>query len=236
MLLHPRRPIVELKNLLDSRKLKLKKTIMFLTFHHFTIKIFPLFLGDSVVLWKQGERVISAGPIQVRKDPRFALVEAASLRISDVVVADTGNPCNDTKFEIGCLISVSFYRQLYLWSRVERTAQTHHSPTCCTCIPNNMGCISWGPWTGNSLCLCGSVLEVTCRVPPNDKYCNFQLLFFQNRPVEAREGSSVQLECQADGIPPPIIRWRRQVRGKIVVFYFNCNLLSRFIIFSHFEK
>ena len=49
------------------------------------------FAGDSIVLWKQGERVISAGPIQVRKDFRFALVESASLRISEVTVADTGN-------------------------------------------------------------------------------------------------------------------------------------------------
>ena len=32
------------------------------------------------------------------------------------------------------------------------------------------------------------------------------------RPLEAREGSSIDLECRADGIPPPIIRWRRPVR------------------------
>ena len=32
-----------------------------------------------------------------------------------------------------------------------------------------------------------------------------------NRPIEAREGSSMQLECQAEGIPPPVIRWRRPV-------------------------
>jgi hypothetical protein len=31
------------------------------------------------------------------------------------------------------------------------------------------------------------------------------------RPLEAREGSSISLECRADGIPPPIIRWRRPV-------------------------
>jgi hypothetical protein len=61
------------------------------------------FAGDSVVLWKQGERVISAGPIQVRKDPRFALVEAASLRISDVVVADTGNYLKIHQIELSYL-------------------------------------------------------------------------------------------------------------------------------------
>ena len=51
---------------------------------------FLRFSGDSIVLWKQGERVLSAGPIQVRKDSRMSLVEAASLRIKDVDVADAG--------------------------------------------------------------------------------------------------------------------------------------------------
>ena len=32
-----------------------------------------------------------------------------------------------------------------------------------------------------------------------------------DRPIEAREGASVKLECRADGIPTPIIRWRRPV-------------------------
>ena len=49
--------------------------------------------GEGTVLWKQGERVISAGPIQVRKDERLKLVEHNSLRITDVDVSDTGNTC-----------------------------------------------------------------------------------------------------------------------------------------------
>jgi len=44
-------------------------------------------------LWKQGERVISAGEVKVRKDDRLTLVEAASLRIDKVDVADAGE-CN----------------------------------------------------------------------------------------------------------------------------------------------
>jgi hypothetical protein len=35
-----------------------------------------------------------------------------------------------------------------------------------------------------------------------------------DRPLEVREGFSVNLECRGDGIPPPIIRWRRPVRNK----------------------
>ena len=50
-----------------------------------------LFIGDSVVLWKKGERVLTAGPIHVRKDFRLNLVEANSLKIENVHVSDTGN-------------------------------------------------------------------------------------------------------------------------------------------------
>ena len=32
-------------------------------------------------------------------------------------------------------------------------------------------------------------------------------------PVEARLGTSVKLECRADGIPTPVIRWRRPQVG-----------------------
>ena len=58
---------------------------------YWSCPIFYDITGDSIVLWKQGERVLSAGPIQVRKDFRMTLVEAASLRITNVHVSDTGN-------------------------------------------------------------------------------------------------------------------------------------------------
>ena len=51
------------------------------------------FAGDSshtTVLWKQGERVITAGDVKVRKDGRLSMAEASSLKISGVGVADTG--------------------------------------------------------------------------------------------------------------------------------------------------
>ena len=43
------------------------------------------------MLWKKGERVLTAGPIHVRKDFRLNLVEANSLKIENVHVSDTGN-------------------------------------------------------------------------------------------------------------------------------------------------
>ena len=42
------------------------------------------------MLWKKGERVLTAGPIHVRKDFRLNLVEANSLKIENVHVSDTG--------------------------------------------------------------------------------------------------------------------------------------------------
>ena len=38
-----------------------------------------------------------------------------------------------------------------------------------------------------------------------------------DHPIEAREGSQVRLECRAEGIPPPIVRWRSPVSNN-----FNC--------------
>ena len=67
----------------------LAKRVINSTVSYITI-IFLYFSGDGIVLWKQGERVISAGSIQVRKDYRLTLVEANSLRITDVDVTDTG--------------------------------------------------------------------------------------------------------------------------------------------------
>ena len=38
------------------------------------------------------------------------------------------------------------------------------------------------------------------------------------RPIEARVGSSVELECRAEGIPTPQIRWRRPTVSHIHLF------------------
>ena len=42
--------------------------------------------------------MLSAGPIQVRKDYRMTLVEAASLQIRSVDVSDTGKHCFTIQF------------------------------------------------------------------------------------------------------------------------------------------
>ena len=45
------------------------------------------------------------------------------------------------------------------------------------------------------------------------------------RPIEARVGSSVELECRAEGIPTPQIRWRRPAVSTFQISYelhFKC--------------
>ena len=45
------------------------------------------------------------------------------------------------------------------------------------------------------------------------------------RPIEARVGSSVELECRAEGIPTPQIRWRKPAVSIIQMsckFYVYC--------------
>ena len=116
-------------------------------------------------------------------------MEAASLRIKDVDVADAGE---SQRFE----------------SRVM--------------------CFIFGPFaSGNYTCEVewrGQPLQITHQlvvmVPPTIEavlphHDSSGLMIGQlQRPVEARLGTPVKLECRADGIPPPVIRWRRPQVGK----------------------
>ena len=101
-------------------------------------------------------------------------------------------------------------------------------------------CLSLQPTTGNYTCEVewrGQPIHITHQlvvlVPPSiwAVMPNGQ----PNRPIEAREGSSVQLECQAEGIPPPVIRWRRPVSSKNSVFlsfnFFSDSIKSNQKIF-----
>ena len=122
-----------------------------------------LLSGEGTVLWKQGERVISAGPIQVRKDERLKLVEHNSLRITDVDVSDSGNYTCEIEW-VGTPIAITHKLVVLV------------PPSIVAVLPGGLGQV--------------------------------------DRPIEAREGSQVRLECRAEGIPPPIVRWRTPVSGK----------------------
>jgi hypothetical protein len=47
-------------------------------------------LDNFVVMWKQANRVLSAGNLVVRKDPRMSLREDYSLELSDITPDDQG--------------------------------------------------------------------------------------------------------------------------------------------------
>ncbi|QQP41359.1 Uncharacterized protein FKW44_015705, partial [Caligus rogercresseyi] len=45
---------------------------------------------DSVVIWKQSNRIISAGEVVIRKDPRISLLEGFNLQIRNLRESDAG--------------------------------------------------------------------------------------------------------------------------------------------------
>ena len=163
-------PTLVLGALIVSRFMWLSKSVLLfgkdLGLDNFVPFITPGFYsnaGEGTVLWKQGERVISAGPIQVRKDERLKLVEHNSLRITDVDVSDSGNYTCEIEW-IGTPIAIT-HKLIVLVP-----------PSIVAVLPGGLGKV--------------------------------------DRPIEAREGSQVRLECRAEGIPPPIVRWRTPVSRK----------------------
>ena len=46
--------------------------------------------GDSNIIWKESNRVISAGTTIIRKDPRLSLQDGYDLRIDDLQETDSG--------------------------------------------------------------------------------------------------------------------------------------------------
>ena len=48
------------------------------------------FLGDSNVIWKESNRIITAGKIIIRKDRRLHLQDGFNLRIDDLKEEDSG--------------------------------------------------------------------------------------------------------------------------------------------------
>ena len=171
-------PTLVLGALIVSRFMWLSKSVLLfgkdLGLDNFVPFITPGFYsnaGEGTVLWKQGERVISAGPIQVRKDERLKLVEHNTLRITDVDVSDSGNYTCEIEW-IGTPIAIT-HKLIVLVP-----------PSIVAVLPGGLGKV--------------------------------------DRPIEAREGSQVRLECRAEGIPPPIVRWRTPVSRK---FHYSISRL-----------
>ena len=58
----------------------------------FQMFIFSTFIsGESTVIWKQSNRIISAGDVVIRKDPRISLHGGFNLRIDNLRENDAGN-------------------------------------------------------------------------------------------------------------------------------------------------
>ena len=47
-------------------------------------------LGKFVVLWRKGDRILSAGKLLVRKDGKVTVTEKYELRLSDIEETDAG--------------------------------------------------------------------------------------------------------------------------------------------------
>ena len=48
-------------------------------------------LGKFVVLWRKGDRILSAGKLLVRKDGKVKVTEKYGLKISDIEESDVGD-------------------------------------------------------------------------------------------------------------------------------------------------
>lgn len=192
-------------------------TIYFVNTHTLWLPIF--FTGEGTVLWKQGERVISAGSIKVRKDYRLTLVEANSLRITNVDVSDSGKDfCyiwqNRVLQKRSCGRRWRFFLiRRQFWEFIPFLFWL----VCCSSIAVRLPLLH--VISGNYTCeveWIGTPISITHKltvlVPPSIVAVLPGGLGQVDHPIEAREGSQVRLECRAEGIPPPIVRWRSPVR------------------------
>ena len=131
----------------------------------------------------------------------MALVEAASLQIKNVHVSDTGKiKIVDRNCNITIFIS---------------TTPMNKRIKCVCSILGNYTCEV--EWRGQPMRI---IHQLVVLVPPtieavlpssqhSQDLGLVGLTRHMERPIEARVGSSVELECRAEGIPTPQIRWRR---------------------------
>ena len=55
--------------------------------------LFSIFSGSSVIVWKQTDRIISAGEVLLRKDSRMSLIKSSNgfnLQLANVTPDDRG--------------------------------------------------------------------------------------------------------------------------------------------------
>ena len=82
-------------------------------FSKFTRKktnFFKFFSGDSSIIWKESNRIISAGKIIIRKDDRLSLMDGYDLRIDNLEETDSGKRFylkNQLNFKSNCTIFFS---------------------------------------------------------------------------------------------------------------------------------
>ena len=72
---------------------KLKKPKYFAPLNYLTYLHCRLFLGSSVIVWKQTDRIISAGEVLLRKDSRMSLIKSSNgfnLQLANVTPDDRG--------------------------------------------------------------------------------------------------------------------------------------------------
>ena len=86
-------------------------------------------------------------------------------------------------------------------------------------------------WDGSPISI---THKLTVLVPPSIEAVLPGGLGQVDHPIEAREGSQVRLECRAEGIPPPIVRWRSPVSSKelqsISIWYVVAAVLGTIIL------
>ena len=92
-------------------------------------------------------------------------------------------------------------------------------------------------WDGSPISI---THKLTVLVPPSIEAVLPGGLGQVDHPIEAREGSQVRLECRAEGIPPPIVRWRSPVSSKelqsISIWYVVAAVLGTIILWHRGKR
>ncbi len=81
---------------------------MYLLEKNNTTKLLCLFSsGESTVIWKEADRIISAGDILIRKDRRLSIVDGFSLKIDNLRERDAGERRSKTPLGMLSIITTN---------------------------------------------------------------------------------------------------------------------------------